>query len=167
MGVRRLKFSLIELSFVALFSPLIFASLIKMSAQLLEKTHRLERAHQAVFTKMLIQERLSSLLSAIEPNTLKISTNTTLSFVTHDLLEPEPAYSGRVPVTLSLIEDKLILRLFDRKELLMEGVESLSVHGGVAAPEFPSSLSFIRLTLTSREEPPFECAFFFTPLPNR
>lgn len=163
MGIQRIKcpFTLIEIAFTILLAPLLLISLLKMSTRLLETRRYLEKAQLAVHTKLLIQERLSSLLSSIHPTTLATPGGYTLNFDTCDLLDSDPAYSGAVPVKLFLKDHALTLTLLDREEILMEDVHSLSCELANWSPKHPSSPSFLRLTIApSSDDPPFQFAFF-------
>lgn len=168
MGIQRIKspFTLIEIAFTILLAPFLLLFLFKMATRLLETRHHLEKAQIAVHSKLLIQERLSNLLTAFQPNTLATPNHNTLIFYTSDLLDPDPLYSGTVPIKLFLKNHTLTLTLLDREEILMENILSLSCELANWSPNHPSPLAFLRLTLTpNSSELPFQFAFFLnTPL---
>ena len=164
MGAQRVKnpFTLLEIAFTILLAPLLLLSLIKMATHLIQTRHYLEKAHNDVHSKLLIQERLSALLSSIQPGTLSIPNEHTLTFVTQDLLDPDPAYSGAVPVKLFLENHTLTLQLADRPEILMENMSALFCEIIAYSPDHPSPLAFLRLTLTPNTfASPLQFAFFF------
>lgn len=129
-----------------------------MTTRLHKTRHHLEKASLAVHTKLLIQERLGSLLASVHPSALTLSNPNTLAFEVSDLVDPDPLYSGTVPIKLFIENRSLTLTLFDRKEILMEHTEQISFE----LLNYPSPYALLRLTLTpSTLEPPFQFAFFF------
>ena len=127
-----------------------------MSTTLIKKRHALEQAHLTVHSKLLLQERLAHLLSSIQPGSLSIQNNHTLTFTTQDLLDPDPAYSGTLPARLFLKNNTLILTIKDRPEILAENIHAL--HLQLIAPG--TLYTSLRLTITPTLEPPFLLAFF-------
>lgn len=156
MGTHRIKspFTLFEIGITGLLAPTLLLTLLHLCTLLITTRHRLEQALLAVHTKLLIQERLSSL----HPHSLSIQNNT-LHFITHDTLDPDPSYSGSLPATLSLKNNTLILTLKDRPEPLAENIRTL--HIAHIAPNTP--LATLRLTLTplAKNDPPYTLAFFY------
>lgn len=144
---KKQPFSLLEiiigLSFLSIISVFLLSQLFS-SVKLLTKTTEIKKT---ALTRAFIQERLSTLLSCIEPCLEPVAevskscfytgnSPQLLHFIFYQKADPDPLFSGFIQASLKLSNKQLLLEMhpFDsetpqscRQEILLENVESMSL----------------------------------------